>query len=64
MHALFSTYQLQFRPGRSYSRLDLAGRALNALVERVQGVPGEDLAVLLFGYEAKMKEILGELMMI
>ncbi len=33
-------------------------QALDVLVERVQGTPGEDFVVLLCGYEDKMKEML------
>lgn len=31
--------------------------ALNTLVERVQGTPGEDFAVLLCGYDSQMAEM-------
>ncbi len=42
------------------SRSIYGKEALDTLVERVQGSPGEDFAVLMLGYENEMKEMIRE----
>jgi hypothetical protein len=43
--------------GDSSSKHTFGSDVLNTLVERVQGTPGEDFAVIMCGYEDNMKEM-------